>query len=233
MASDAGFDDRVHGIAALDQPLRRRIYALLADRRCWLSRDDVADTIGLARSVAAFHLERLADAGLVDVRHARTSGRSGPGAGRPAKFYRRAEQEINVSVPERDYGLAGLLLARAIDDATRTGRPVEEALADAAYNAGREFGTDLRADRGGLTSEAVISALETRGYEPREIDREIVLKNCPFHALAEEHRALVCGMNLRYLSGLLESMAGGPSDARLDYEPGYCCVRLTTQTPSA
>src|SRR5438270_9590391 len=140
MASDAAFDDPVHDIAALDQPLRRQIYQLLADERRWLSRDDVAAALGVARSVAVFHLERLAEARLVDVHQARTSGRTGPGAGRPAKLYRRAEQEINVSVPERHYYLAGLLLARAVDDATQTGRPIREALADAAYDAGRELG---------------------------------------------------------------------------------------------
>jgi predicted ArsR family transcriptional regulator len=233
VASDAAFDDRVHDIAALDQPLRRQIYQLLADERRWLSRDDVAAALGLARSVAAFHLERLAEAGLVEMRQARTSGRTGPGAGRPAKLYRRAEQEINVSVPERRYDLAGLLLAGAIDDATRTGQPVRDALADVAYDTGWELGTDPRRDGGSSAIESVVDALEAHGYEPRELDGEIVLHNCPFHALAKEHRPLVCGMNLQFLSGLLDSTAPDGLDARLDYEPGYCCVRLTARTPSA
>jgi predicted ArsR family transcriptional regulator len=74
----------------------------------------------------------------------------------------------------------------------------------------------------------VLDVLGRHGYEPSLRQRgEIALVNCPFHRLAEEHRSLVCGMNLDFLAGLLEGM--GPSDrldARLEPEPGYCCVRI-------
>ena len=35
---------------------------------------------------------------------------------------------------------------------------------------------------------------------------EIKLANCPFHRLAEEHRTIICGMNLDFLAGLLEGL---------------------------
>jgi predicted ArsR family transcriptional regulator len=109
-------DARIAGIAALDQPLRKQLYALLVERDDWVGRDDAADAVGAPRSVAAFHLDKLADAGLVDVRYERPGGRSGPGAGRPAKQYRRTGDEVSVSLPDRRYDLAGTLLADAIAD---------------------------------------------------------------------------------------------------------------------
>jgi predicted ArsR family transcriptional regulator len=113
---------RISGIAALDQPLRRDLYRLLADRDGWVTRDEAAEALGVARSVAAFHLDKLADAGAVEITFERTTGRTGPGAGRPAKLYRRGTAELSVSVPDRRYDLAGSLLATAIAESERTGR---------------------------------------------------------------------------------------------------------------
>lgn len=50
-----------------------------------MSRAEAADAVGVARTLAAFHLGKLVDAGLLEVAHRRLTGRSGPGAGRPAK----------------------------------------------------------------------------------------------------------------------------------------------------
>ena len=127
---------RISGIAALDQPLRRQLYALLSERDAWVTRDEAADALDVARSVAAFHLDKLAEAGLVEVTFQRTSGRTGPGAGRPAKLYRRGDQEVSASVPDRRYDLAGSLLATAIADAERTGAPIGECLSASARTAG-------------------------------------------------------------------------------------------------
>src|SRR5215217_6271856 len=130
-------DARVAEIAALDQPVRADLYELLVDRDDWVGRDDAADALGVPRAVAAFHLDKLADAGLVDTRFERPPGRGGPGAGRPAKKYRRAEREVAVSLPDRRYDVAGALLADAVADAAEHGRPVGVALADAARTTGR------------------------------------------------------------------------------------------------
>ena len=53
----------------------------------------------------------------------------------------------------------------------------------------------------------VLALLAEHGYEPRVEGAEIVLANCPFHALARDHTALVCGMNLHLLTALLELLA--------------------------
>ena len=226
------FDARVGEIAALDQPLRRDLYALLVSRDDWVGRDEAADALDLPRSVAAFHLDKLADAGLVDVRYERAPGRSGPGAGRPAKQYRRSDREVSLSLPERHYDLAGALLADAVADATASGRSVGKALQQAARRAGIEIGAAVREAlprrrSAAATRAAAMAALERLGYEPRVEGADIALANCPFHALAERHRPLVCGMNLDLLSGVAEGLDAEERLApRLQPEDGMCCVRL-------
>jgi predicted ArsR family transcriptional regulator len=224
---------RISGIAALDQPLRLALYRLLSERDGWVTRDEASEALAVPRSVAAFHLDKLVEAGVVEVTFERTSGRTGPGAGRPAKLYRRGNQEVSASVPDRRYDLAGSLLATAIAEAERTGAPIAESLSATARAAGRVIGEEVAAATGPLTERddrrrAVLDILARHGYEPRLGTRgEIALVNCPFHRLAEEHRTLVCGMNLDFLGGLLEGIGpAGRLDARLAPEPGYCCVRI-------
>lgn len=233
MDSAPDLEQRIAGIAALDQPLRRDLYRLLSAAEGWTTRDEAAAALGVPRSVAAFHLDKLADAGVVQVHFERTSGRRGPGAGRPAKLYRPSDDEVAASIPERRYDLAGSLLATAVAESMRTGAPVRDCLRVAARVAGRRFGEDAGdavrvARRGGERRQAVVDVLARHGYEPEAGRRkEIALANCPFHRLAEEHRELVCGMNLDFLDGLLEGL--GPTDrlrARLAPAAGYCCVRI-------
>jgi predicted ArsR family transcriptional regulator len=230
--SEPSFIDRVHGIAALDHPVTQSVYRLLAGRD-ELSRDVAAEALGLARSVAAFHLDKLVDAGLADVRFERLTGRTGPGAGRTAKLYRRSSAEIGVSLPERRYDLAGGLLAEAIERSTREAVPVARALRRAATEAGRRIGEAARVSEGrrsgrGRRRAAVVGALGHHGYEPHLRGGEVVLTNCPFHALAQEHRDLVCGMNLELISGVIDGADGADVlEARLAPQPGFCCVRMT------
>ena len=228
-------EQRVSAIAALDQPLRRQLYRFLAEAEGAISRDDAAEALAIPRSVAAFHLDKLAEVGLVDVHFERTTGRSGPGAGRPTKLYGPTDREMAVSVPDRSYDLAAALLATAIDESDRTGAPVGKCLATAARATGRALGeeaasaaTSKRNSRAQRRT-AIVEVLRRHGYEPQVArSGEIALKNCPFHRLAEQHRSLVCGMNLDFLAGLLEGF--GRADglgARLAPEPGYCCVRIS------
>jgi predicted ArsR family transcriptional regulator len=233
MRPSTELEHRIAGIAALDQPLRRNLYRLLSDRDGWTTRDEAAEALGVARSVAAFHLDKLAEAGVVEVRFERTTGRVGPGAGRPSKLYRPSDDEVSASVPERRYDLAGSLLATAVAEASRTGAPIADCLSATAHAAGRQIGEEARDAAGSLERSedrrhAVLEVLARNGYQPEVGEhKEIALANCPFHRLAEEHRTLVCGMNLDFLRGLLEGM--GPTDrlaARLAPEPGYCCVRI-------
>lgn len=218
-------------MSALDQPVRRKIYALLAERGDWTTRDDAAGALSLGRSVAAFHLDKLAAAGVVEVSFARAPGRTGPGAGRPAKRYRPIAGELSVSVPERRYDLAGGLLAGAIATSIETSTPIEQCLHDVALAAGRAAGASATPDVTELRnpSERLSNLLVDHGYEPEMDAGEFVLSNCPFHRLAEEQRVLVCSMNCDFLTGVVEGL-GAPDEftVKLAPEPGYCCVRIKT-----
>jgi predicted ArsR family transcriptional regulator len=214
------FEDQVSGVAALDNVISRRAYRLVIDQG-WVGRDQAAEALHLARSVAAFHLEKLVDAGLVKVRFERLSGRTGPGAGRPTKLYGRSTREFDISLPPRRYDLAGSLLAHAVWTSESEGTPIAEALADTARTAGEAVGA--------ATSKGIplVEVLAQHGYEPKEQEHEIKLLNCPFDILAEQHRELVCGMNLDFLKGVIAGMNEAESfTPRLSPEPGYCCVRF-------
>jgi predicted ArsR family transcriptional regulator len=215
----------VDAIAALGEPTRRRLYEVVARAGASVSRDQAAAAAGTTRALAAFHLDKLVEAGLLAVEYRRVSGRSGPGAGRPAKLYRRAAEEVAVSLPPRSYDLGGALLADALA-ATRS-TAARAALARTARERGRALGgtTPLRAGASRKARrDAVLAALTAQGYEPVVLGDEIRLRNCPFHALAERQRTLVCGMNLSLLEGLLEGLAAADYEARLAPEPGWCCV---------
>jgi predicted ArsR family transcriptional regulator len=165
---------------------------------------------------------------VLDVEYRRPPGRSGPGAGRPTKFYRRAEQDLDFSVPERRYDLAAAILARAVSDAEAESIPVADALRAAA----RDYGRIIASGRGEAAPSAadevqrVLAVLTPHGYEPERDGDVITLENCPFHALAEEHRDLVCGMNLDVITGVLEGTEAAHLRARLDPARGRCCVTV-------
>ncbi|MET8678232.1 helix-turn-helix domain-containing protein [Streptomyces sp. NPDC004647] len=211
-------DADLSAVAALDEPTRRRLYDHVARQPEAVSRDDAAEALGLARQTAAFHLDRLAEESLLEVRYERRSGRSGPGAGRPAKLYRRSAKQVTVSLPERRYDIAGRLLAQALEESEATGEPARAALHRKAHELGEQMATD-----GGAP---VLDLLERYGFEPQSDGDAIVLANCPFHTLSREHTETVCGMNLHLLRGLLDGLHDTGLHARLAPTPGHCCVRL-------
>jgi predicted ArsR family transcriptional regulator len=216
-------DAQVAAVAALAEPTRRRLYEHVVRQPQPVSRDDVAGAMGVPRPTTAFHLDRLVADGLLDAHFERRSGRTGPGAGRPAKLYRRSECSVTVSLPERRYDLAGELLAAALVEAERSGDRPAAVLDRRAFARGRALAAEAGSDGG---REAVLRVLEDHGFEPSVEDDAVALANCPFHALAREHTELVCGMNLRLLEGVLDGVAGSGLAARLRPEPGRCCVRL-------
>jgi predicted ArsR family transcriptional regulator len=226
-----GFAERVAGVASLAEPQRRALYRFVVERDRPVSKDEAAAAMGVPRSVAAFHLDRLVADGLLTTEYRRLSGRRGPGAGRPAKLYRRAAGELSVSLPDRRYDLAARLLAGAVDEANRTGAPVARALTRIATERGRRLGERARALAGKRPSrralvDAALSVLDEQGYEPRAEGAEVVLANCPFHALVDEQRDLVCGMNHDVLSGMATAVGDGVLTARLEPSDSSCCVRF-------
>lgn len=208
-----------NGIASLADPMRRALYRYVVDAGGDVGRDDAAESLGVSRSLAAYHLDRLVADGLLDVRFARRSGRRGPGAGRPAKLYTRSRRAVQVSLPPRDYEVAARLLVRAAE----TDPSSRRALFDEAYR----FGRDVGEEGAGGDGEAVVAVLRARGYEPFDDEGVVRLRNCPFDALAHDHRDLVCGMNLALLSGLVTALGLPEHTVRLDPREGCCCVTFT------
>jgi predicted ArsR family transcriptional regulator len=218
--------ESVEAVAALAEPTRRRLYDHVVRQPGPVGRDEAAAAVGVPRATAAFHLDRLADDGLLDVVRLRRTGRTGPGAGRPAKLYQRAASWVRVSLPERRYDLAGELLAAAVEEAEGTGERPRDALDRRARDLGEEIGR--AAGPGG--PDAVLAVLEEHGFEPRADGDAVVLVNCPFHALAERHTDLVCGMNLQLVDGVLAGVGPCGLAARLCPGEGHCCVRLEPES---
>ena len=231
MAED--FVAQVSGVGALAEPARRDLYLYVAGQPEPVSRDEAAAGVGLPRHTAKFHLDKLVDEGLLETEFRRLSGRSGPGAGRPSKLYRRSSRQVSVQLPERRYDLAGQILAKALEDAAREGRPALDSLPGAAADAGRALAgatrTSAHAEAGAAapgTLEAVAEVLAAQGYEPRVEGDVLVLANCPFHALARDHTQLVCGMNHDVIEALLDELDVAGVTARMDPAPNRCCVTL-------
>lgn len=198
-------------VASLAEPIRRALYDYVAGSRESVSRDDAAEAVDVSRQVAAYHLDRLADDGLLEVEFRRLTGREGPGAGRPSKLYSRSEKVHEVSIPPRRYELA----ARILLDAARQGHLDAQALSDVARRTGEEIG-----------QVGLEAALEATGYEPVTENGETRFRNCPFHTLKDRDQETTCGLNLALVEGMVES-SGAETDAVLAPEEGYCCVRLS------
>ena len=229
--SGAGFPAAVAAIAALGDPTRRALYRYIAAQAVPVGREDAAAAVGLPHHVARFHLDRLHEAGLLEVEYKRPAGRAGPGAGRPAKLYRPGPAEFSVSVPERRYDLAGLVLTQAVATAMASDTPAAEALEEAAGEAGRAIGEAARARADGTgdgagSLAAAVETLDAYGFSPRAEGDGYALGNCPFHALSVQFPEVVCRMNLALIASALDAAGARTASARLDPAEGRCCVTV-------
>ena len=197
-------------LAAFSDETRRALYDFVVASSGPVSRDQAAEAVGVSRQTAAYHLDRLADDGLLTAEFRRLTGRSGPGAGRPAKLYRRSDRTLSVSIPPRGYELAARILLEAIGASG-----VED---DSLRESARKYGL-------AIGEEGLGQALSDLGYEPVPVEGETRFRNCPFHTLREQDMDTTCHLNL----ALVEGVVAGSKSAQmavLDPEDGYCCVRL-------
>jgi predicted ArsR family transcriptional regulator len=210
------------GVAALADATRRALYEYVVSRRKPVGREEAASAAGVAQHTANFHLDRLVDAGLLETEFRRLTGRTGPGAGRPSKLYRRARRQWSVSLPDRHYDLVGDILASGIER-TRSGTTsLEDAIDEAAVESGRAVGAAAAPGDLGRFTEV----LAGQGYEPQLEDADtVLLANCPFDALARSHTELVCGINRSFVQGVADGMQCQGVTAHLEPEPGQCCVK--------
>jgi predicted ArsR family transcriptional regulator len=217
---------RLDALASVAAPVRLALYRCVAGREQGVGRDEAAAAVGISRKLAAYHLDKLAEVGLLDTRLERRGGRSGPGAGRPAKLYLRSARPLEVALPARNYPLIAELLANAVQ-ADPSGA-AQTALERAARAAGAE--NAIHADEGHRRprdAASVHAVLARHGYEPYDDEGVTRLRNCPFQRLAQTHRELVCGANLAFIEGLLQGLTVRSLRAVLDPRPGRCCVALS------
>lgn len=207
------------GIGALAEPIRRALYEYVVAQPAPVGREQAADAVGVPGHKANFHLDRLVDEGLLEVEFRRLSGRSGPGAGRPSKLYRRSDREWSVSLPTRRYDLVGHILATAVDRARRDQVALDVALDEVATAEGVAVGREA-------LPSPLPEVLARQGYEPRSSDGVLVLANCPFDSLAHDHTELVCGLNRTFVQGVVDGLERDDLTACLEPEQGLCCVKV-------
>lgn len=217
---------RLDALSLLADPIRRRLFEFVRAEQSPVSRDAVSAATEVPRSLAAYHLDRLVDAGLLAAHFERPHGRTGPGAGRPAKLYSRMSGAITVSVPQRDYRLAALVLAEVVK------RDASGAVRAAAMKVARETGAALASagqeaeHEGRVPAPRIEDVLETLGYEPYLDDGRLLLRNCLFEDLVDVEKGLACGMNLALVDGALSATEREGRCARLDAAEGRCCVSI-------
>lgn len=223
-------------MAVLSEPRRREVYEFVAAHDDPVTRDDVAQGMSIERALAAFHLDKLADAGLLEVSFGRPAGRTGgPGAGRPSKLYVVSDAEVDISVPRRRYDIAGRILAKAVAlSSSRRSKSASDTAIAVAWEEGRLLG-EAHATPGRTTTQRALSSLEETlaavGYQPAVEGTSVRLRNCPFHTLTEVAPRLVCDVNESFIAGVVAGLGGedvaeadlcGPTD-------GDCCVVVRTR----
>jgi predicted ArsR family transcriptional regulator len=221
--------EAIRDVSALADPVRQALYQHVIGQPDGASREAAAGAVGISRPLAAFHLDRLVQAGLLVATHRRLNDRRGPGAGRPSKIYSRADREIEISLPRRRYERIGTLLLEAVARQLGDGTELEVALADASREIGLELGDEARRRVGPRPGRArllgaALEVLRAEGYEPRLEGTSLVLTNCPFDSLARRSQDVICGMNLSLMGGVIDGLRAHGIVATLEPKPGMCCV---------
>jgi predicted ArsR family transcriptional regulator len=217
---------QLESLAAIEDPVRRKLYLYVVSQAEEITRDAAARAVKVSRELAAFHLDKLVKAGLLETSFRRLSQRSGPGAGRPSKLYRRSASRFEVTLPPRRYELAARVLADTLGEI-----PADQRV-EILESRAREWGARLAQDPSmrkarGLPLHRAMVALQICGFEPLQTrEGEIVLRNCPFDSLRENCREMICGMNLALIRGLLAGLELDEVQANLAPRPGMCCVAL-------
>ena len=224
--------DDLAAVALLAEPIRQRLYRYVRDRREPVGREEAARDAGISVKLAAFHLDRMVEAGLLEVEFRRLTGRVGPGAGRPAKVYSVAQRAFEIALPQTRYALAASMMATALSGDTSDGgaATLEQVAGEVGEMLGAETRTLARTRPG--RRDAALRQLEHLGFEPQPRgSADLVLRNCVFRELSESHRELVCGMNAALVRGLLAGadlrtmrVEGRPAEERV--AESSCCVRI-------
>ncbi|MDP8991481.1 MAG: transcriptional regulator [Actinomycetota bacterium] len=211
--------------ALLRNPLRRALFDYVTRQGREVGRDEAAAAAGAGREAVASHLDKLAEAGLLEVSFRRLGERQGPGAGRPAKLYRPSGHAVEVALPPRRYEVLAELFATVLEESDSSKAALDQVAARLGQSDGRRARRSLPASAGRPRALAALeSTLREYGFEPGRKRHEIALMNCPFRALSDRHTELVCGLNLALVAGLIEGLGVGGVEAQPVSPNGRCCV---------
>jgi predicted ArsR family transcriptional regulator len=230
-------DSTLEAVAVLSDDLRRRMYGFIRRSDGPVTRDEAADSVGISRKLAAFHLDKLVAVGLLQASY----GRSGElrRVGRAPKVYEPTDLDVQVSIPQREHGLLADILLDTVRTQSR-GESGRDAAVRVAADRGHALGDAERKQMrpGRLGAERTLTCagqvLERHGFEPARATPTLVrLQNCPFHPLAAKDPDLVCAINHAFLAGFLDGLGATTLNATLAPRPGACCVELGTAVPPA
>jgi predicted ArsR family transcriptional regulator len=211
-------DDRWTVVAALADASRRSLYDYVRRQDHPVAREEAADATGMSRKLAAFHLDKLVEAGLLTARYEAPPDRP-RGRGRAPKVYVTVGDGLVVTVPPRRYELIAEILADAVAESPTQAL---EAARRLAAQRGRATGEGLR-------TTGLVRGLVDLGFDPEQHRDAIRLRNCPFHVLAQRQTELICGLNHEFMRGLVEGIRAGRVEARLAPRVGACCVELVSR----
>jgi len=227
-------DATIRAVSALSDDSRRRMFEFCRRAGRPISRDEAAAEVGISRKLAAFHLEKLVEAGLLRA-HFEHAGRLRK-VGRTPKLYEPAGTDVRVSIPPRQPDLLAEILLDGVlshDRAGDDGGPLDSALR-AASRKGEAVGEEerVRSRPGRLSAERALTLSEATlaraGFEPVRPEPGCVrLQSCPFHPLAQAQPDAVCGINHAFVTGLLAGLRATTVHAVLDPDGWECCVAIT------
>ena len=215
-------------LAALKDPARRSLFEFVRRAGRPVTREEAADAVGISRKLAAFHLEKLVEAGILEAGYRSTGMRRR--VGRAPKVYEARGEGVHISFPGRQYQALADVLLDALVGGASTGQSREAALT-AARARGLQLG---QAERGRFEARGsadpaawVREPLERLGFEPEaEAGGVLRLRNCPFAPVCERAPDLVCRLNHEYLTGLVAGLGAAALQPVLAPRPGECCVEL-------
>ena len=229
------FAEAAVAVAALADELRGRIYAFVRGQPRPVSRDEVARQMGISRGLAAFHLDKLIETGWLSASYARPPGRGGRGAGRTSKYYEPSERQIEVSIPARRYDMIAKILLAAMQQAA-TDERAQDAARRIASERGEQLGKQARkvARIGSSRVKPALAMskdiLTACGFEPQDEKCGIALNNCPYKALVEEAREIVCPINQSFIEGMVRGLGNKAVEVVPVQRPRGCCVDLRSPT---
>jgi predicted ArsR family transcriptional regulator len=219
------FAQRLDALASLREPIRAQLYRYVAKRLAAVGRDEAADAVGVSRAMAAFHLDKLVELGLLRAEYRRLSGRSGRGAGRPSKLYRRSRREFAVRLPERNPELLARLLSESVAASAGSAR-----MAEAGYQYGHALGArSQRRISSGVTPRRLAGCVEDVmveiGFEPvRSGSGDVWARNCPFDPLSRLYPDVVCTTAISMVRGVIRGVGAQDMSVTRDARPDRCCV---------